>query len=188
MVGARYNRIESLAYQLAGTCTDCGVHPLAGFYAELLQASRTSAFYGELSVSRFRSRGVLGGYYGTYTTVDYRAWLGTARAGVRFFAPLRRDQQLAFSFGLEKNFILSSTASATNDDLGFAAPTLLPNLGVGWRYQRLTLNLDQQFYKNQNTSDYSDLFFSSSVAVRLSVAYRLGRSADALKGPRTAQP
>jgi len=188
LAGARYNRIESPSYLLAGTCTDCGVHPLAGFYAELLQANRTSAFYGELSVSRFRNRGVLSSYYNTYTAIDYQAWLGTARIGVRFFAPLRHDQQLLFSFGLEHNFIFSSSATSTTEDLGFAAPTLLPNFGVGWRYQRLTLNLDQQFYKNQSGLDFSDLFFSSSVAVRLSVGYRLGRGADAPRAARLPQP
>ena len=188
LAGARYNRIESASYLLAGSCTDCNVHPFAGFYAELLQANRTSAFYGELSVSRFRSRGVLGSYYGGYIPIDYQAWLGTARIGARFFAPLRHDQLLLFSFGLEQNILLNSTAQSATEDLGFASPTLLPNIGVGWRWQQFTLNLDQQFYKNQNNVDFSDLFFSSSLAVRLSVGYRLGRSADAPKVPRATQP
>ncbi|OGX90346.1 hypothetical protein [Hymenobacter coccineus] len=47
LAGVRYNRLESPAYNIAGY-TDGGLHPFGGLYAELLQPSRTTAFYGEL--------------------------------------------------------------------------------------------------------------------------------------------
>jgi hypothetical protein len=188
LAGVRYNRIESLAYDLAGPCTDCAVHPFAGFYAELLHPSRTSAFYGELSMSSFRSRGERGSYYSGYTPFDYQAWLGTARLGARFFAPLRHDQLLLFTFCLERNFILRTDVKPTTDDMGYAVTALLPNFGVGWRRQRITLNLDGQLYTSPAGNGYADLFFGSNIAVRLGLGYRLGRSADAPKAPHLAQP
>ena len=188
LAGARYNRIESLAYDLAGPCTDCDVHPFAGFYAELLHPSRTSAFYGELTVSSFHSRSLLGSYYSYYTPFDYQAWLGTARIGARFFTPLKHDQLLLFTFGLEHNIILSTSVKPTTEDMGYAVTTLLPNFGVGWRRQRFTLNLDGQLYTSPLGNGYSELFFGSNVAVRLGLGYRLGLSADAPKAPRATQP
>lgn len=188
LAGVRYNRIESLAYDLAGPCTDCNVHPFAGFYAELLHPSRTSAFYGELTVSSFHSRGEVGSYYSGYTPFDYQAWLGTARIGARFFTPLKHDQLLLFTFGLEHNIILSTDVKPTTEDMGYAVTTLLPNFGVGWRRQRITINLDGQMYTSPAGSGYSDLFFGSNVAARLGLSYRLGRNPDVPKTARPAQP
>ena len=192
LVGGRYHRLESFAYNLAGTRTDGGVHPFGGFYAELLQPSRVAGFYGELSLSGFRNRSQE--YLGTdtngrdaYQTFDYRALLATARIGVRFFSPLAHDQQLVYTLGFEKNRVFGATITATSGPLAspttkqfdYAATTLLPNLGVGWRRQRLTLGLDVQIYASSDGGDgLSQLFFGTNLAARLGLAYRLGHTTD----------
>jgi len=199
LAGVRYNHLESPSYAIAG-CTDCGLHPFGGLYAELLQPSRTSAFYGELSLSRFRSQGAFS--LGTdasgvtqYKTFDYRAWLGTARIGVRFLPPLPHDQQLVLGLGFEYNYVfglsLPGPSSPTyyystqpvDASEAYARPTLLPNITLGWRRQRLTLLLDGQLYRSQSMFEFSDLLFTRNCTVRLGASYRLGRNPDAAARP-----
>ncbi|WP_210519016.1 hypothetical protein [Hymenobacter terricola] len=215
LAGVRYNRIEGNTRGLPGDCVDCQAHPFAGLYAELLQPGRAFALYGELGLSRFHS---LGSHYlgydanagtGRYNTVEYSAWLATARLGVRYFVPLPHEQQLLFSFGYELNFARSPSTIATTgplgtltrDELYYASPTLLPNIGLGWRRQRLTLSLDGQLYFSSDTDSNSSpnstlqssaqfagaVFFGTNFAARLGVSYRLGRNPDAGKSGPTAK-
>ncbi|MGI4873763.1 MAG: hypothetical protein ACRYFX_21600 [Janthinobacterium lividum] len=202
LAGVRYNHIESPASQLVGTCTDCLVHPFGGLYAELLQPSRTTAFYGELSLSNFRNRGVSSLDYaaGTYTTFDYQALLGTARLGVRYFIPLRHDQQLLFGLGLEYNrvFGLSLPAASTQyysssnpsePGNSYASTTLFPNVTAGWRRNRLTLALDFQMYSSLGGDQgLSHIFFDSNFASRFGVSYRLGRNPDTKLPQKAPKP
>jgi hypothetical protein len=201
LAGVRYNRLESPTYDVAGY-TDGGMHPFGGFYAELLQPSRITAFYGELSLSAFRNRGSysLGyNYNGTtplYETFDYRALLATARLGIRFLPPLPHDQQLVIGLGYEYNRVLglrlpsnassyyySTSQPIVGGSSAYAIPGLLPNLTLGWRRQRLTLLLDGQFYRTRNASSFSKLFFASTGTVRLGVSYRLGHNPDGAARP-----
>jgi hypothetical protein len=197
LAGVRYNRLESDAYGSAG-CTDCRPHPFGGFYAELLQPSRTTALYGELSLSSFRNQGsyALGtNANGTtsYETFTYRALLGTARIGVRFLPPLAHDQHLVLGLGFEYNralglslpsgasnpysFLATSTPADAHEAYPF--PTFLPNLTLGWRRQRLTVLLDGQLYrKNRADFDFSTLIINDIFTARLGVSYRLGRNPD----------
>ncbi len=203
LAGARYNRIESPAYQLKGECADCGVHPFGGLYAELLQPSRVTAIYGELSLSAFRSQGErVSGYNNatgqyTYTPFDYRALLGTARIGIRYFLPLAHDRQLVFGLGFEYNKVLGLTldqaggaTTPSNGSGAYASTAVLPNLGVGWRHERLTLGLDGQMYVGQDDSDsyFINNFFGRGVALRLGLGYRLGRSPDEAPAHPAARP
>ncbi len=193
LAGMRYNRLPSQAADVAD-CTDCGLHPFGGLYVELLQPSRTTAFYGELSLSSFRNRGVYGigpGPNGTYLnqTFDYRALLVTARLGVRYLPPLPHDQQLVVGLGMELNIIPDFDFPEPSypyyyrqpESVGesFATPTLLPNLTLGWRRQRLTLLLDGQLYRKSGPlPEFSDIFFGGGYAARLGLSYRLGRNPD----------
>lgn len=205
LAGARYNRIESPAYQLSGACVDCGVHAFGGLYAELLQPSRVTSIYGELSLSTFRGQGVqVSGYNTTtgqdnYTVFGYRALLATARIGIRYFYPLPHDQQLMFGFGFEYNRALGLTLDqaggvTTPFDAGdaYASTTLLPNLGLGWRHERFTLGLDGQMYARPHSADsyFLNHFFGSDVALRLGLGYRLGHSPSGAQrpGPEPAAP
>jgi hypothetical protein len=180
------------------------VRPFAGLYAELLQQNRTTAVYGELSLSPFESQSeLLVGFdlarNPIISSYEYRAWLGTARLGVRFFFQLPREQQLLLTSGFELNTIMNYVVRQTGGpvvqgpyQISFAAPTLLPNLGFGWHAKRLTLSLDGQFYYagigdagNPNASVratvadfFSDLFFSRCYALRLGAAYQLGKNPD----------
>jgi hypothetical protein len=199
LAGIRYNRLESPASEVVGY-TDGGLHPFGGFYAELLQPSRITAFYGELSLSTFRNRGSYSVGYdpnGTtlYNTFDYRAMLATARFGIRFLPPLPHDQQLVIGLGYEYNRTLGlrlpsntgsyyyATSSPVDANEAYATPGLLPNLTLGWRRQRLTLLLDGQFYRTRSVSSFTDLFFASNGAVRLGASYRLGRNPDGAAHP-----
>jgi hypothetical protein len=192
LAGLRYNRIQSPASLLAPPCTDCEVHPFGGLYGELLLPSRRTAIYGELSLSRFRNELAQTYYVSStssvtaYDVFDYRAWLGTARVGLRYFVDLPREQQLLFGVGLEFNHVMgvhytsrygAVEAPAPNTDFRYASPTVLPNLNVGWRWQRYTTSFDAQFYNSVN----SKVAFGSVVALRLGLAYRLGRSTDAAR-------
>lgn len=196
--GVRYHRIESTYYAYAGTCTDCRPHPFGGLYAELLQPSRTAAFYGELSLSTFRNRGAdsfrdqFGEY--TYKPFEYAGLLATARLGVRRLWPLPHNQQLLLGLGFEYNHALAlslpppaagaNSRWPTDDDRQpYATPTILPNLGLGWRRQRLTLMLDGQLYTDTNSDGLLQIFLGHNFAARLGVSYRLGRNPDE---PRTA--
>jgi hypothetical protein len=192
LAGVRYNRIESSYSELAGTCTDCLAHPFGGFYAELFQPSRVTAFYGELSLSSFHNRGAQDfGYQNnvvSYSAFDYRGMLGTARLGVRYFRPLAHSQQLVFGLGLEYNRAFGLTMPAKSatasyifpdtDNNPYASTTLLPNLSVGWRSQRLTLFLDGQAYNDYSNGGFVRFFVAHSFALRLGASYRLGRNPD----------
>ena len=193
LAGVRYNRIGSPYSALAGTCTDCLVRPFGGLYAELFQPSRVTAFYGELSLSSFHNQGAQ--YFGyqnnvpLYSAFDYRAILGTARLGVRYFRPLAHSQQLVFGLGMEYNRVFGLTlpakgASASyvfpdTGDNSYASTTLLPNLSIGWRSQRLTLFLDGQAYNDYNSDGgFLRFFVAQSFALRVGASYRLGRNPD----------
>lgn len=190
--GVRYNRLESPSYIITN-CTDCGLHPFGGFYAELLQPSRTTAFYAELTMSAFRNRSSYSFYDASGTSqsalFDYRALLGTARVGIRFLPPLPHDKQLLIGLGFEYNKVFGlnlpndarsyyypNVQSTAATDV-YATPILLPNLTLGLRRQRLTLLLDGQVYVSRNFN-FADLFFAGNCAVRLGMSYRLGRNPD----------
>ena len=193
LVGGRYNRIENESrYAPSTACSDCQAHPFVGLYAELTQPSRTVALYGELSLSPFRGQGTLLVSSGTATTdnvyndFSYKAWLTTARLGVRYFFPLPHGQQWFLTAGYELNFTsgtvitsASSPLSGTETEaLGFASSTLLPNLGIGWRRRRLAFGLDGQLYHDSSGKTYWNNFVGSNYALRLNVAYRLGHHPD----------
>jgi len=205
LVGGRYNRIEGTD----GTCIDCQTHPFGGLYGELFQPSRTFAVYGELSLSPLQGQesvvnailtsttvnGVtVYSYQNVYDHFNYRAVLGTARLGLRYFSHLPHEQQLFLGFGFELNNVLSirQTAGpqvrldASIEHYGF--PTLLPNLALGWRAQRFTLSLDGQLYRNPNSPNLAGIFFSSNYAARLGLSYRLGRNPDVAKASPISQP
>ncbi|MDB5236771.1 MAG: hypothetical protein JWR44_3764 [Hymenobacter sp.] len=193
LAGVRYNRIENDGLNNTTDCTDCRPHPFAGLYAELFQPSRTSAIYGELSLSRFHTRNTQPSFYQyPLTSFDYDAWLGTARLGARFFTPLPQEQQLLFTFTYELNAIRSPTVTAANgplepinrDDLHYASPTIIPNIGVGWRSRKLTLNLDGQLYHDSNTEHvFSSIYFGHNFALRASIGFRLGKNPDVPANP-----
>ncbi|WP_426061966.1 hypothetical protein [Hymenobacter sp. B1770] len=195
LAGVRYNNIQSPARALNTDCTDCRVRPFGGFYGEMLLPGRTSAVYGELSLSSFRNTGVAyditSGYGGNspLSYFDYQGMLSTARLGARFFLPLPRDQQLLLGLGLELNSIWRLRYATTSgpkiapyvEDLVFAEPTWLPNLAVGWRSSRFTLSLDGQLYRSRDKEgNISSTFFGTSSVVRVSTAYRLSRNRDEL--------
>lgn len=200
LAGVRYNRLQSESGYVRGEeCSDCQVHPLGGLYADLFQPSRTMALYGELSLSTFRSQysglyatGPVSYAYGTYT---YKAWLATARFGLRLFFPLPHEQQWLVGVGYETSRSFHSTFSTptglplSSEVVAYARPTLLPNLGLGWRSQRLTLSLDGQLYRNRDTDTaLSSSFFGSSFALRFGVAYRLSHNPDVTAKAPSKQP
>ena len=201
LAGMRFNHLESPVYELAGQRIN-GVHPFGGLYAEAMQPSRIVAVYGELSVSPFRSKSAQYLSYDAatgndlYNYFDYRAWLATARIGLRFFAPLPHDQHLVFTFSFEKNKVFAPTVTASTAPLAtpaastlyYAEPTVLPNVGVGWRNQRLTVSLDAQLYTSSDNDGMSGLFFGTNLAARLGVGYRLGHSTDKSTRPISPQP
>ncbi|MDO7884927.1 hypothetical protein [Hymenobacter cheonanensis] len=195
--GVRYHLLESAAYQLAGEHTDGQLHPFGGFYAELLQPSRTTAIYGELSLSGFQNKGVVRTYNSTtgeasYTTFSYQAMLGTARLGIRYLMPLAHDQQFVLGLGLERNVVwgftsppaatanVSAYPSQTDRSADtYADPTLLPNLTLGWRQRRLTATLDAQLYVSSGEKSWlTGMFLGSNLAARFGLSYRLGRHPD----------
>ncbi|GAA4365385.1 hypothetical protein GCM10023185_35610 [Hymenobacter saemangeumensis] len=193
LAGLRYNRIESPSANIAGPCVDCGVHPFAGLYAELLRPGRNLAIYGELSGSKFNSQvREFAGYNSQNSTylfsrVDYQAWLGTARLGLRYFFPLPQEWQWFITAGYELNFVFSPRVTGTTsppplyaDDVSmdkYAAPSLLPHLGLGLRSQRFTLSLDGQAYKSV-APENDGTFFFANYALRLGLGYRLSRHPD----------
>jgi hypothetical protein len=196
LAGVRYHLLQSVAYELADEHTDGQLHPFGGFYAELLQPSRTTAIYGELTLSAFSNKGVLSNYDYTsgqrsYTPFSYQALLGTARIGIRYLAPLAHDRQFIFGLGFERNIVWGftapvATANATpypsqTDRSGatYADPTLLPNLTLGWRQQRFTATLDGQLYASKGENSwFTSMFLGSNLAARLGLSYRLGRNPD----------
>jgi hypothetical protein len=182
LLGARYNYIQT-----DKACLDCQLHPWAGFYADLFQPSRRTALYGELSLTSFDMQGL--GYVRnsyTQTLIVYKGLIGTARLGFRFFLPLAHENQLVLGLGYELNKVLDYTLTSDGSPVNtqgetpeFVSPTLLPNLSIGWRRQRLTLMLDGQAYNG--TSGTRSLLFGGSSALRASAAYRLGRHPDAAR-------
>ncbi|MET4076266.1 hypothetical protein [Hymenobacter sp. UYCo722] len=194
LAGLRYNNFRNGYATLPETmaCTDCQPRPFAGLYADLLQPGRTSALYGELSLSRFSNQNYeyyqLNSYI-SYYVVDYNAWLMSARLGLRFFFPLPHERQwlLSLAYELNRSFaptITSSTGGSvalTSDQLGFGLPSLLPSLGLGWRARRCTLSLDGQFYINRNGEGALTRLVGTNFVARASVAYRLGRNPDAAR-------
>ncbi len=191
LAGVRNNHIGSPALALAeAPCVGCQVLPFGGLYAELLQPGRTTAIYGELSVSSFQNQT----NYNDYRTIPvtsftYQGVLGTARIAVRYFWPLPHDRQLLLGLGYEYNHVwnLRTTDPAANGYLDteqtnsyFPSPPLLPNLTLGWRQQRLTLTLDGQLYRSASNSDnlFLKLLVGSNYALRLGLSYRLSRNPD----------
>ena len=182
LTGMRYSRYES-STPFTGLGFDSQLHPFAGLYADLFQPNRTTAIYGELTMSAFRSR--VTNYYGP--SFNYRALLGTARLGVRLFFPRPHEQYWLVGFGLELNKVINPTittqlsplASFPNKELRYASPTLFPNVGLGWRYRHITLSLDGQLYIDHTDNlGFEAAFFSENIATRLSVGYRLGHNPD----------
>ena len=191
LAGLRYsyfrNGYESLPETLP--CTDCRPRPFAGLYADLLQPGRTRALYGELSLSRFSNQDYeyyrLNSYV-SYYVVDYNAWLISARLGLRFFFPLPHEQQwlLSLAYELSRSFAPTITSSKgapmalSADRFGYGLPSLLPNLGLGWRARRFTLSLDGQLYTNRNGEGTFARLVGTNFVARASIAYRLGRNPD----------
>ena len=217
--GLRYSRMERITAPIGlatGECVDCQPRPYAGFYAELLQPNRTSALYGELSLSTFTGAGTTSVYQsGPTVLTDYhfRAWLGTARFGIRHFFRLPRERQLVLGLGYELNHVLNPTIasisgppSSSDYEVGYAHPTFFPNVALGWRANRFTVSIDGQMYSDSREARrsakvinsggsgiggapgdfFSGVFFGTNFAARLGVAYRLGRKPDETKATAAA--
>ena len=200
LAGLRYNSFRN-GYELIPEtvpCTDCQPRPFAGLYADLLQPGRTKALYGELSISRFSDQ--RWEYYQlnsfvSYYTVNYEAWLVSARLGLRFFFPLPHERQwlLSAAYELSKSFAPTITSSTGDlvilsaDQLGYGLPSLLPNLGLGWRARRCTLSLDGQLYTNREGESALARLVGTNFVARASIAYRLGRNPDQ-KASSTSTP
>ena len=208
LAGARYNRLASSAHLDEYEFLDDRLRPTAGLFAEVLLPGRSSSVYGELSIGRFQGRHTLhrmssSGQVGyidySYAYADYAAWLGTARIGVRRYAPLRGDQHLVLGLSYELGRVLrprfstlttgSSTGPTTTEaapdgltaeTLSFARQTLLPALTLGWRARRLTLTLDGQRCGDDRLDGggLGALVVGTARSARLSASYRLGRSHD----------
>lgn len=205
LAGMRYNRIESSSLRYQGKCTDCRPRPYAGLYGELLQAGRTMAVYGELSLSKFHSHGSeYVGYNAAgieqFNDFEYSAWLTTARIGMRYFIGLSHERQVFVAVGYELNFISGAIitpdkvgTALTDPQLYYATPVLFPNVSLGWRRQRLTISLDGQMYASSDITGTTNttprglgqaarfegpLFFGTNFVARAGIAYRLGRNPD----------
>lgn len=194
VAGLRYNHFKNEFDGLPQTkgCADCRPRPYTGLYADLFLPSRTAALYGELSMSTFSNRNFA--YYqvnssAAYSVVEYRAWLLSARLGLRFFFPLPHERQWLVSASYELNKTLwpsitsaaGSLTGAGTYEAGYGRPSLLPNLGLGWRTRRLTLGLDGQLYISENGGNSFSQLIGTNYAIRVGVAYRLGHHPDAKK-------
>lgn len=162
--------------------------------------------YSFSSYSSFPGPGP-GGYISyEFSYADYEAWLGSARIGMRRYSPLRNDQQLMLGLSYGLGWVLSPrfstitsgssnaptvtqpvTAAFDVPRMGFATQTWLPALAVGWRMQRLTLNLEgQRCYDDGNKGNgVGYMVVGSSWFTRFTTTYRLGRNPDA---PRPGVP
>ena len=86
----------------------------------------------------------------TYADYEYRALMGTARIGIRYFFPMPHEQQFLIGFGYEQNTLwdIEKTYSLVPHimfaEADFIMPrtVLLPNVKLGWRAHRLTLTTD----------------------------------------------
>ncbi|MBO2011668.1 hypothetical protein [Hymenobacter negativus] len=202
LAGARYNYLTP-RNSSNEACSDCKVRPFAGLYADLFLPSRSVAIYGELSLSSFSSRSSLlanyvslpnGNFDEVYSYYKYQSTLATARLGLRYFVQLPHEQQLLLGLGFELNRVLGSTvtttagppARPTDQELAYASTALFPNLGLGWRYKRFTLDLDGQMYVRGNDNSFSGFLFGSDITTRLDLAYRLSRNPDAATRVATA--
>jgi hypothetical protein len=191
LTGIRYNYFKNYFKPLPETqpCTDCQARPFVGIYADLFQPSRTKSLYGELSLSTFTNQ--YWGYLQTnsqvsYYVVNYRAWLASARLGFRFFFPLPHERQWLISASYELNKTLRPVVTSNtgniqdvpNNQLGYGTPAILPNIGLGWRTQRLTLSLDGQLYTNPSSKGFFSNLVGSNFVTRFGAAYRLGSNPD----------
>ena len=202
LAGLRYNRIESRDPSQGQDCGDCKTHPYAGLYIDVFQPGRTFALYGELSVSKFNNQGSqYQGYIGNgpdiYSHFDYESWLMTARFGIRYFHPLPRGQQFLIGFGYELNGAFQPTVTTPltgptaprPEEMGFAATTLFPNLGIGWRRGRITVSLDgQMYFTSDREAGFGATYFTNNIATRVGVGYRLGRNPDAVSSASALKP
>ena len=178
--GVRYNYLKS--YYGQETCIDCQLHPFGGLYADLLMPGRVVAIYGELSSTPIRSQGLQLASF-TYNSFTYRAWLHTARVGLRFFFSLPREQQWLLGLGYElstltnRNGVPAGTPPAiVLDELStYQNPTALPWLALGWRSRRVTISLDGQYYFAPKEES---ILIGSNYSLRLGMSYRLGRNPD----------
>lgn len=183
LAGVSFNR---LTYE-DGTCVDCGAHPFAGLYAELLMPSRVAAVYGELTASSVRGLAATApyAYSGSNLLTGFNSAIGTATIGARFFIPLARQQKLLLSLSYALNAVLNlpdvyynySPQSSSDQRPGYASAGF-PGFGVGWRNGPLTLTLSEQVY-TRGSNYHADGLFGNGVNTRLGVAYRLGRRPDA---------
>ena len=180
-------------------CYDCGIRPFGGLYADLFLPNRQYALYGELSASPFSGSGTQYSLSSTtgmeaYSDYTYRVLLGTLRFGIRYFIPLPREQQLLVGLGYEFNsVVLTRIRTVSGPPVTFqgegrySLPAALPNIGVGWRSNRLTVGVDGQTYDDFGDTKLSTLVGRNFV-VRASVAYRLGRNPDVAKPPAPVRP
>ena len=209
MLGVRYNRVASTAGFDKYEFLDNKLHPVAGVFAEVFLPNRTTTIYGELSGSPFQSRaslynfstisGTTGATLYAFSYADYKAWLGSARIGLRRYAPLPRDQQLVLGLSYGLGWVLrpqfstittggsnstSTTLPAPADfkvsKLGFATQTLLPALTVGWRAQRLILAVEGQrcYGDGKSANEFVGSLVGSGWFARFTASYRLGRNPD----------
>jgi hypothetical protein len=168
--------------------------PFVGAYGEALLPNRNIAVYGDLGLSIFKGQGSTVAYtvdtpvlingatviiaVPVYSSFSYRAALASARLGLRFYFRLPREQRWFASFSLEGNRVVVPAFSITagpqatpqSDDLNGSTAPLIPELGLGWRSQRITVSLD-------------GIGLENNFAARLAVAYRLSRNPDS---PRPA--
>ena len=131
---------------------------------------------------------------GAYSDYTYRALLGTLRFGIRYFIPLPREQQVLVGLGYEFNsIVLTRIRTVSGPPVTFqregrySLPAALPNIGVGWRSNRLTVGVDGQTYDDFGDTKLSTLVGRNFV-VRASVGYRLGRNPDVAKPPAPVRP
>lgn len=178
LAGVRYNGIPA---EPSNNCLDCVIRPNAGLYAEVLLPGRRTAFYGELSVGTIGNKGRYvtettfdsqSNPINTYSCYEYRALIGAARLGIRYFFPLPKEQQLLIGFNYEQSTFwnVRKTLSlpigrSTGPDFLVPRVILLPIVELGWRAKRLTVTTDAYY-------------FAGIAVVRGSVAYRLSRNKD----------
>jgi hypothetical protein len=179
MAGLRYNKIPD---RLSNECLDCVLRPNAGLYAEVLLPGRRTAFYGELSLGGFSNQGKYVAetiydrqsnptyIYGRY---KYRALMGVARLGIRYFFPMPHEQQFLIGLSYEQNALwnikathsIGPTPTIYEDDFTKPITLLIPIVELGWRVQRMTLTADAHYIIGR-------------AVVRGSVAFRLSRNKD----------
>ncbi|MBJ6110286.1 hypothetical protein JAO73_14780 [Hymenobacter sp. BT523] len=170
--------------------------PFAGVYGEVFLPNRSISVYSDLSVSLFDGKGRTLAYTSertvvidnkpvtvsepVYSAFAYRAGLASGRVGLRFHFRSRRPQRLFVGFGVEGNRIFAPNVritdgpAATPNDEDLSKPTVpfIPELGLGWRNQRVAVSLDAL----------------GVAAMRLGLTYRLSRNPDVAKATAVARP